>query len=115
MYEMIILVIGIAIGFIWGAWRTTHAMLAKLSEQPELFRGLLDKIETMKEAENITGDELTQPVTVDWHGDRAYLYDENGNFLAQANSISEALDAAQKRFPNMKFYFRLNDQTKSAQ
>lgn len=115
MYELTILVVGVVIGFVWGVWNTTHSMLAKLSEQPELFRGLLDRIESMKEAEQTTGDEQTQPVVVEWSGQSVYLYDSEGQFLAQANTVSDAMDAAQKRFPNMKFYIRLNDQKESAQ
>lgn len=105
------LLVGIAIGFLWGVWRATQSFIQRIIEQPEEIRELMTRVnQTVKE-------ETVQESTyrTEWHDNVCYLYDNKDNFLAQGNSVIEAMERAEQRFPGLKLNFRVNESKESNQ
>jgi hypothetical protein len=108
------LLTGIAIGFIWGIWRATQSFIQRIIEQPEEIREIMQRVEKISQDEkkevskNTSDDRDKSDVKIEEHKGVVYLYDKNDTFLAQGSNITDALDAAEKRFPGRKFYYRLN-------
>jgi hypothetical protein len=102
---------GIAIGFIWGVWRATQGFIQRIIEKPEEIREIMSRVQKIskEELEDAKTTTNTQSdVKIEEHQGVVYLYDNNDEFLAQGTSITDALDAAERRFPNRKFYYRLD-------
>jgi len=105
------LLLGIALGFVWGVWRATQGFIQRIIEQPEEIREIMARVQKIskEESEDIKTTTNTQSdVKIEEHQGVVYLYDNNNEFLAQGPSVTDALSAAEKRFPNRKFYYRLN-------
>ena len=116
MQELVLIIIGFALGWIWGIWRTTRNMLERIAQHPELFEGLLQRLKSMQKDEAAGLDPLSQGVVTEWVGDRVFLYRQDTHaFLAQGDTITEALAAAEQRFPEYKFTIRTDTAEQSAQ
>lgn len=120
MEFLIGLLIGISIGFLWGVWRATQGFIERMMENPDEIKDLLKRVEkinndTDKELKKINRDGQNQDVKAEFHDGVCYLYDQDDQFLAQGNTIIEAIDRAEKRFPDLKLNFRVNDSKESAQ
>ena len=118
--ELIIgLIIGIAIGFFWGVWRATQSFIQRIVEQPEEIKEMMSRIEKLTREDIAStfrqSDEDTRSVRVEFIDDVCYLYDHADTFLAQGTTTTEAIQAAEQRFPGIKFTFRLNESKESPQ
>jgi hypothetical protein len=105
------LLTGIAIGFIWGVWRATQGFIQRIIEKPEEIREIMSRVQKISKEESEDAKTITNvrsDVKIEEHQGVVYLYDNNDEFLAQGTSVTDALDAAEKRFPNRKFYYRLD-------
>ncbi len=114
------LFIGVSLGFFWGVWRATQSFIERIMERPEEIREIMSRVEKIhqesdQEIEQAAISATTNEVRAEFHQGVCYLYDHNDQFLAQGATASDAMDAAKKRFPDMKFYYRLNDADKSSQ
>lgn len=112
--------LGISIGFIWGIWRATQTFIERIMERPEEIRELLAQVErahveVRAEMAEEARARVTEEVRAEFHNDHCYLYDHNDQFLAQGPTVNDAIQAAERRFPDMKFSFRLNEAKESAQ
>lgn len=116
MQELVLIIIGFALGWLWGIWRTTRSMLERVAQHPELFEGLLQRLKSMKQDETEGLDPLALGVVTEWVGDRVFLYREDTHeFLAQGDTISQAVATAEQRFPELKFNIRADTTQQSAQ
>lgn len=112
------LLIGVAIGFLWGVWRATQSFIERIIERPEEIREIMDRVNRavqQEQTENTEQEQLNEAYTTEWHDDVCYLYDSRGNFMAQGSTVIEAMSKAEQRFPGMKLDFRLNESNKSNQ
>ncbi len=108
------LLVGVAIGFMWGVWRATQSFIERIINEPEEFKELLAKIDSAVKDEP-KKESIEQDYRTEWHQGVCYLYDSKDNFMAQGSSITEAMHNAEKRFPGLKLNFRLNETNKSSQ
>jgi len=106
------LVTGVALGFMWGVWRATQSFIERIIERPEEIREIMSRIQKLSKEDVLSSDDTSNDnandIRIEHHQGVVYLYDSNDEFLAQGNSISAALAAAEQRFPNRKFAYRLN-------
>lgn len=114
------LFIGVSLGFFWGVWRATQSFIERIIERPEEIREIMSRVEKIhqesdQEIEQAAKSATTNEVRAEFHQGVCYLYDHNDQFLAQGATASDAMDAAKKRFPDMKFYYRLNESKESSQ
>jgi hypothetical protein len=110
------LLVGIAIGFIWGVWRATQSFIERVMERPEEIRDIMARIERLDREEEPSESEQHQgQIRAEFHHGVCYLYDHNEQFLAQGATVTEALAQAEQRFPNQKFEFRVNITKESSQ
>ena len=87
---------GIVVGWIWHA----RLLFSKILSDPDKMIDLLEKYKSSK-PEVQTGE---RPMRVERHGDAIYLYaKDTEEFLAQGNSLQEALEIVEKRFPGQTF------------
>lgn len=110
------LITGIAIGFFWGIWRATQSFIERIIERPEEIREIMQRVEQVskEEQQESTTTEPKADIKIEKHNDVVYLYDQDDTFLAQGPDITSALTAAQRRFPDRKFYYRLNESNESS-
>jgi hypothetical protein len=111
MELLFILVIGIAIGWYWHAW----SMVQRMINNPDAF---IDAAKKVKKIDDDLKDHLEElkpkSVRTEFLQGQCYLY-EDETFLAQGETVSEALSNAEKRFPNRKFTFRVIIPNESSQ
>lgn len=108
------LLTGILVGFIWGVWRTTQSVIERIMERPEEIRDIIQRVEAMRDQGPDRSAEV-QEFKTEWHDDVCYLYDHDDRFLAQGSSVTEAIERAQRRFPELKLSVRVNRSDKSTQ
>ena len=112
------MITGIAIGFLWGVWRATQSFIQRIIERPEEIREIMTRVERLAKEEDSTQTTIktaSNEVRVEFHHGVCYLYDHNDQFLAQGATATDAILAAEQRFPGMTFNLRLNDSKESAQ
>lgn len=112
------LLTGLAIGFIWGVWRATQSFIERIIERPDDIKEIMERVNQAAKTDQSESQSQSQTAveyTTEWHNDVCYLYDNKGNFMAQGNSVTEAMERAEKRFPGLKLNFRIKDPEKSNQ
>ncbi len=114
------LILGVSIGFLWGIWRATQSFIERIIERPEEIQEIMDRVkkasaEVRIEIAQESGKLPANDVKAEFHNGVCYLYDHNDKFLAQGSTVSDAMDAAKKRFPGVDFNYRLNESKISAQ
>ncbi len=112
------IITGIAIGFIWGVWRATQSFIERIIERPEEIREIMARVEKIAQEDKLESKEesaTSNEIRAEFHQGVCYLYDHNDKFLAQGATASEAMNNAEKRFPNLKLTFRLNESKESNQ
>jgi hypothetical protein len=105
------LLTGIAIGFIWGVWRATQGFIQRIIDKPEEIREIMSRVQRISKEESEdakTTDQAQSDIKIEEHQGVVYLYDTNNEFLAQGADVATALAAAERRFPDRKFSYRLN-------
>jgi hypothetical protein len=106
------LLISLAIDFLFLAvafWAGIHyaqvRFLFNISKNPEKFIGMLEQIKAINQNEEIGVPEDAIEVQAEQVNDMVYAYDKaSGQFLAQAQSLHQAMVEASKRFPSKKFW-----------
>ena len=103
MPEYLITFIMILIAF-WLGWRVrTAVIMYHLSEDPDRMIGILNKIKEInaKNANSKTAEvSKTGDVKIEHHHGHVYLFEtETDQFLAQGETIAEAIKIMDKRFP----------------
>lgn len=97
------ILITFVLGFIYGWWlhgRWTQRIMNKLLEDPS---SLITILEKFKQPDNAQTDS-SHPLRVERHDDMIYLYNgATDEFLAQGDTLQEALDLVGQRFPDKTF------------
>jgi len=109
------LTFGVAIGFLWGVWRATQSFIQRIIDHPEEIKEIMRKVSDSVQHDTEEPKTLEQEYRTEWHENVCYLYDHKDNFLAQGNSVTEAMERAEQRFPGLKLNFRINEPNKSSQ
>jgi hypothetical protein len=109
------LLLGIALGFVWGVWRATQSFIQRIVEQPEEIRELMNRVDLAVKKETDTQEPKSEEYRTEWHQGVCYLYDSKDRFMAQGADVLEAMSNAEKRFPGIKLNFRVNEPNKSNQ
>lgn len=111
------ILVGIGFGFLWGVWRATRSFMERIVEQPEEIREIMDRAQRMQQLERVVSkpSKSTATYRTEYHQGVCYVYDLNDNFMAQGADITEALNKAKIRFPELKLDFELSDTNKSNQ
>lgn len=116
--DFIIYIVLGAVAF-WLGWHARGIVfLANISVNPDKMIKMLEKVKEINEAKSPEELEAIERTPFDavevapeqvkgvWY---AYAKDTN-QFLAQGNSLEEALTAAAKRFPDKKFWCKTDEQ-----
>lgn len=99
----LLLILGIFIsGFFFGWLRASKVFLDKLLSDPDFMISLIKKYKESKE--DIKDSDGIREIEIERHGEMLYLYaKDNGEFLAQGNTLQEALGIVEQRFPDQTF------------
>lgn len=99
----------LVVGFVIGWWVHRITVLNRVLKNPDSLIQMLEKYKTAKlEAEN-AGEETPRNIRIEKHGNQIYLFAEDTNeFLAQAETLQEALALVETRFPSQSFKGHLN-------
>lgn len=88
--------------FLLGWWLNKIATLNRILKDPDKFIELLNKYKDVKDEADDA--EVVRGIEVERHGAQLYLFCKtSGEFLAQGETLQEALDRVEKRFPNQSF------------
>lgn len=103
MPEYLVTLIMILIAF-WLGWRVRTAILMyHLSEDPDKMIGILNKIKAINaKADNNDSEDVKTAgaVKIEHHHGHVYLFEsETDKFLAQGETIADAIAMMDKRFP----------------
>lgn len=112
------LIIGISIGFVWGVWRATQSFIERIITKPEEIKEIMHRVAEISETDLSSESEPNQnaqPVRAEFIDNVCYLYDSTDNFLAQGPTVTDAITAAERRFPGVIFTFRTNESNESHQ
>jgi hypothetical protein len=97
-YTLVALVIGLAVGLVLGFFRGIDFWIKQMIEDPNGVARVLNSVKKNEEAK-----EDSETMTVEKHDGVLYAFTSNGDFLAQAATMSELLAMIEKRFPNRVF------------
>jgi len=97
-YTLLTFVIGLAVGLILGFFRGTDFWIKQMIEDPNGVSRILNNIKKNEEAK-----ENSETMTVEKHNGVLYAFTSNGDFLAQAATMSELLATIEKQFPGRVF------------
>ena len=101
MIELIILAVGFIVGSVFGYFKGTHDLIDMLVKHPDE----LDKLK--RQLANISKPEVPksreEPMTIERHGDELYAFTDNGDFLAQAPTMTSLLQRIEQRYPGRQF------------
>lgn len=105
----------LVVGFVIGWWVHRISVLNRILKNPDSLIQMLEKYKTAKiEAEN-AGDDTYRNIRVEKHDNQVYLFAEDTNeFLAQAETLQEALVLVETRFPAQSFKGHLNKEQADA-
>jgi hypothetical protein len=108
--DLIFTLIGYALvfwaGVRWGRVSAALSFARNLVENPAKLRRMMQEIEQLakEDTEETTTETLGREITVHKEGEQFYLYRKSNNqFLAQGDTLKDALDAVGQRFPNETF------------
>lgn len=90
----------------WAGWNFRGAiMLHAMSENPEKIISMLEQVKKINQNTDKGLPEDVTEVEAEYVNGVVYAYaKDNGEFLAQAASLHQALVLAAKRFPDRKFW-----------
>lgn len=96
---------GFAIGYVLGWLGHAKSLLKRLTENPDEMIGILNEYKkNVKVIESAGVEGSAREIEVEKINDMFYLYaKDNGEFLAQAKTLDEALHITHQRFPNQVF------------
>lgn len=100
---LILVLVTFGIGYIVGWIGHAKGMLSRLLEDPDSMIKILDEYKKNKPTK-VQTDSLVREVDVEQVNGVFFLYaKDNGQFLAQAASLDEALKVIEQRFPGQEF------------
>lgn len=104
--ELIDIIIVFGSGFILGWFWQAKRIISKLIENPQRTIDLIKKYqsEIEKDQKSNLDKDASRSIRVERHGNTLYLYAKDTNeFLAQGQTLQEALLIVEKRFPDQSF------------
>lgn len=97
--ELLILVLGIWIGWNLNAWR----IMRRLTENPDDIIKSLEKVKALKKELEQEQSSIRE-IRIERYGSILYLFAKDTNeFLAQGPTLQSALEIVEKRFPDQSF------------
>ena len=101
MIELIILAVGFIVGSVFGYFKGTHDLIDMLVKHPDELDKLKRQLANVAKPEVPKGRE--EPMTIERHGDELYAFTDNGDFLAQAPTMTLLLQRIKQRYPYRQF------------
>lgn len=91
-------------GFVFGWLNHAHSFLRKVMADPDEMINLLNEYKKSKPEDQKNQDTPVREIKVEKYGNALYLYaKDNDQFLAQGNTLQEALAEVDKKFPGKNF------------
>lgn len=123
MEELIIIVaVAAVVGYFVGYHMRAIMLIKGMSEDPDHFIKLLEKVKQINDEHDIEMDRLKSTgivdgteLTIEQVGNMFYAYTKDTNqFIAQGATVDALMDQAKLRHPNRKFFGTINkeDSTK---
>ena len=106
MIELIIMAVGFIVGSVFGYFKGTHDLIDMLVKHPEELDKLKRQLDNIAKPEAPKGKE--EPMQIERHGDELYAFTDNGDFLAQAPTMTVLLERIQQRYPHRQFKGEVN-------
>lgn len=95
--------------FYFGWWARGLLMKSRFSEDPDHFINILQKIKEINELEQLELKKEGTELSIERVGNTLYAYvKDTGQFIAQGPSLEELLNSAQDRFPDRKFFGKID-------
>jgi hypothetical protein len=109
------------VAVIWLAWRAgqwsilmpLRRVLERVAERQGMT--LEQLVASAEEAKSTDGSQAEQTLDIERHGDRYYVYAQDGSFLAQGSDFDETFTALKQRFPGENFRINQSPQGLSDQ
>jgi len=101
MIELIILALTFVAGSVFGYFKGSHDIIDMLVKHPDELDKLKRQLDNIPKPETAKGQE--EPMTIERHGDELYAFTNDGDFLAQAPSMTLLLERIKERFPGREF------------
>lgn len=100
MQDYLITFVLVLVAF-WAGWRVrTAIVMYHLSEDPDKMIGILNKIKEINKNKDTPKALTTCDVKIEHHNGHVYLFEsETDKFLAQGETIAEAIKIMDERFP----------------
>ena len=102
---IVIVVVSFVIGAALGGWIFYASMMRAYDNNPSAMLTALARHSRLAEIED---EETYYELEVEKVGSKIHVsFKDNGMFVAQGNTLDEAVDAAQERYPTMAFIYEI--------
>ena len=101
MIEALILFVGFCLGSVFGYFKGTHDLIDMLVKHPDELDKLKRQLANISKPEKPKGQE--ELMTIERHGDELYAFTNDGDFLAQAPTMTILLQRIEQRYPHRQF------------
>lgn len=101
MTELIILALVFIAGSVLGYFKGTHDLIDMLIKHPEELDKLKRQLDNISKPETPKGKE--EPMLIERHGEEFYAFTSDGDFLAQAPTMTVLMERIKERFPGRVF------------
>ena len=102
---IVIVVVSFAIGAALGGWIFYASMMRAYDNNPV---DMLTALARRSQFAEIEDEETYYELEVETIGSKIHVsFKDNGLFVAQGNTLDEAIDAAQERYPTMAFIYEI--------
>ena len=101
MIELIILALAFVAGSVFGYFKGSHDIIDMLVKNPDELDKLKRQLANISKPELPKGQE--EPMLIERHGDELYAFTNDGDFLAQAPTMTILLQRIEKRYPDRQF------------
>jgi hypothetical protein len=102
MYQFVVYALIFSAG-----WICNHVWFKyNISEHPEKMKEMIEGLKQIKEInDRLKANDADINVRIEQHGTMTYLFNQDsGQFISQGIDLDEALEKAEKRFPNTHFH-----------
>lgn len=100
-------ILAVYVGYRWGQFVAAKRIINRLIEDPKEIMQSINELRRLRQESPLEQSESSagsRDIKVERVGDCIYLWaDDNGEFLAQAQTLQEALAIVEQRFPNQQF------------
>jgi len=101
MIELLILFVGFCLGSVFGYMKGTGNLIEMFIKHPEELDKLKRQLNNLPKPKETPKEQ--EPMTIERYGDELFAFTVDGDFLAQAPSMSILLKRIEERFPGRTF------------